>query len=104
MSEIPAAHELVAWVRRITSEPDAADVLAASVGESSSRIDDAYAELLSGYSSDPSAILGSGTTANTAESGKLVVECEAIPFASLCAHHFLPFIGEVEVRYKPGAD
>ena len=31
-----------------------------------------------------------------------VVSLVGIPFSSLCAHHFLPFVGSVHVAYKPG--
>lgn len=65
------------------------------------RIARAFKELLAGYDVDPSTILK--TTRRLApdeEPG--IVEVRDITFHSLCAHHFLPFFGQVDLCYEPG--
>lgn len=65
------------------------------------RIARCYKELLSGYEIDPSTILKTTRMIGTDESpGK--VEVKDIGFHSLCAHHFLPFFGHVNICYVPG--
>lgn len=63
------------------------------------RLTKAYAELLEGYAEDPGEILTSALEDNPAKD--LVVTIHAIPFASLCAHHVLPFQGSVAIAYRP---
>jgi GTP cyclohydrolase I len=65
------------------------------------RIVKAYRELLSGYNTDPSTILK--TTRKVESPHKGVVVIRDINFYSLCAHHFLPFFGTVNIWYQPGA-
>lgn len=65
------------------------------------RIDAAYAELLGGYGMSPAEILTTAATVGP-EGYSGVVEVSAIPFASFCAHHFLPFVGTIDVSYVPG--
>jgi GTP cyclohydrolase I len=65
------------------------------------RIVRAYRELLAGYAIDPATILK--TTRRLAPDEKPgVVTVVDISFASICAHHFLPFFGKVTVSYRPG--
>jgi GTP cyclohydrolase I len=65
------------------------------------RISAAFRELLSGYQIDPATILK--TTRMLAEGeAPGSVEVNDIAFYSICAHHFLPFFGEVDVAYVPG--
>ncbi len=59
-----------------------------------------YQELLSGYDSDPGDYL---TVSFAAEHDEMVMVRD-IPFASLCEHHLIPFIGRAHVAYIPGAD
>ncbi len=65
------------------------------------RIARAFKELLSGYDLEPSTIL---KTTRMLEAGERpgLVEVKEIGFHSLCAHHFLPFFGEVDLAYEPG--
>lgn len=64
------------------------------------RIVRAYKELLSGYDIDTSTILK--TTCITEEEHDGVVRIHDINFFSICAHHFLPFFGTVDIDYVPG--
>jgi GTP cyclohydrolase I len=65
------------------------------------RIARAYKELLSGYAVETGKILK--TTRKLAEGETPgVVVIRDISFYSLCAHHFLPFFGKVDVEYVPG--
>ncbi len=57
-----------------------------------------YEELLSGYSTDPVALLNGALF--HAEYDEMVVVRD-IEFASLCEHHMLPFIGHAHVAYIP---
>lgn len=62
------------------------------------RIVKAWSEsFLGGYSQDPKQVLG--TIFEDPCSEMIVVK--DIPFASMCAHHFLPFIGKAKIGYIP---
>jgi GTP cyclohydrolase I len=59
-----------------------------------------YEELFSGLSDDPARHL---TVTFAAEHDEMVMVRD-IPFASLCEHHLVPFIGRAHVAYIPGTD
>jgi len=59
-----------------------------------------YEELFSGLADDPSRHL---TVTFAAEHDEMVMVRD-IPFASLCEHHLVPFIGRAHVAYIPGDD
>ena len=59
-----------------------------------------YEELFSGVDDDPEHYL---TVTFEAEHDEMVLVRD-IPFASLCEHHMIPFIGKVHVGYIPGPD
>lgn len=61
------------------------------------RVAMAYAELFKGLSDDPRRHLKTVFTADYDE----VVLLRDIPFASMCEHHLLPFVGRVHVAYLP---
>lgn len=65
------------------------------------RIARAFKELLSGYEIDIASVL---KTTRMLEQGERpgLVEVKEIVFHSICAHHFLPFFGEIDVAYEPG--
>ena len=68
---------------------------------SDDRIARAFRELLAGYEIDPSTILKTTRVLAPGEKpGR--VEVKDIDFHSICAHHFLPFFGQVDVAYEPG--
>ena len=59
-----------------------------------------YAELFAGTDDDPGRYL---TVTFAAEHDEMVMVRD-IPFASLCEHHMVPFMGKVHVGYIPGDD
>jgi len=59
-----------------------------------------YEELFAGFHEDPSRHL---TVTFAAEHDEMVM-IRDIPFASLCEHHMVPFIGRAHVAYIPGSD
>jgi len=59
-----------------------------------------YEELFSGLDEDPSKHL---TVTFAAEHDEMVMVRD-IPFASLCEHHLVPFMGKAHVAYIPGED
>lgn len=65
--------------------------------ETPARVARAWKELTAGYGQDPRQVLG--TTFKEAYDSMVVVR--AIPFASLCEHHLLPFHGHATIGYIP---
>jgi GTP cyclohydrolase I len=59
-----------------------------------------YGELFAGLAEDPSRHL---TVTFAADHDEMVMVRD-IPFASLCEHHMIPFIGRAHVAYIPGTD
>ena len=59
-----------------------------------------YEELFAGLDEDPSKHL---TVTFAAEHDEMVMVRD-IPFASLCEHHLVPFMGKAHVAYIPGED
>jgi GTP cyclohydrolase I len=64
------------------------------------RIAAMYQELLAGVDDDP----GSHLTVTFAAEHDEMVMVRDIPFASLCEHHMVPFVGRAHVAYIPGDD
>ena len=62
------------------------------------RVSKAYAELLSGYRTDPCTLLNNAIF--TVKNDQMVI-VKNIEFYSLCEHHLLPFFGHVHVAYIP---
>ena len=62
------------------------------------RVSRMYAELLSGYGSDPQKIINGALFNINYDEMVLVRDIE---FYSLCEHHMLPFIGRAHVAYLP---
>jgi GTP cyclohydrolase I len=92
--------KLVDWLaKNVTSDPRA--LAAFDSAEAEGRIARAYKELLAGYATDPSTILKTTRKLGADEAPGLVT-IRSISFYALCAHHFLPFFGKVDVAYVPG--
>ena len=62
-----------------------------------SRVAATYAELLSGLDADPRDEL----SVTFEEGGEELVVVRDLPFASLCEHHLLPFVGVAHIGYVP---
>jgi len=62
------------------------------------RVARAYDELLSGYRTDPAALLNNALFDVDYDDMVVVTNIE---FSSLCEHHMLPFMGHVHVAYIP---
>jgi GTP cyclohydrolase IA len=92
--------KLVEWLAKQVTDDARALRWFAEPG-SDERIARAYRELLAGYAVDPSTILKTTRMLEPDERPGLV-EVNEIPFYSLCAHHFLPFFGELDLAYVPG--
>lgn len=105
MSKTIERHPLAQWLERILPDTPAASEIVAAMRQNPTRIDTAYVELLDGYLTDPAQLLTrpSANEPNNHTSGTGMVECLDIPFVSVCAHHFLPFFGTVDITYVPGA-
>jgi len=65
-----------------------------------SRVAAMYQELFAGMTDDPARHL---TVTFAADHDEMVMVRD-IPFASLCEHHLVPFIGRAHVAYIPGDD
>lgn len=65
------------------------------------RIANAFQELLSGYQIEPKTVLKT-TRMLRGDERPGRVEVKDMQFYSLCAHHFLPFFGQVDIAYVPG--
>ncbi len=69
-----------------------------SLARTPERMARALENLTEGYKQTPADILG--TTFDREEYDQIIV-VKNIPFASLCEHHCLPFLGEASVAYLP---
>ena len=92
--------KLVEWIAKsVTDDPRALRWFAEE--GSDERIARAFQELLAGYEIETATILKATRMLEPDERPGLV-EVKDIAFHSLCAHHFLPFFGHVDVCYEPG--
>jgi GTP cyclohydrolase I len=92
--------KLVEWLAaNVTEDPRALAWFDSADAEP--RVVKAYKELLAGYAIDPKTVLKT-TRMLAADEAPGQVTISDISFYSLCAHHFLPFFGTVEVTYVPG--
>jgi GTP cyclohydrolase IA len=94
--------KLLDWIEVVTQDwPEAAHDLGSTLVDNPGRISRAYRALLAGYSTKPHDILK--ITMETPHDGHHgLVSSDKIPFLSFCAHHFLPFFGQVDIVYEPG--
>lgn len=70
--------------------------------EAEDRIRRAYSELLSGYSINPAGLLKTTREIAPGENYTGTVTVRDINYFSICAHHFLPFYGKIDITYQPG--
>ncbi len=92
--------EIVDWLREnVTADRRALDWFAEEGADE--RISAAYRELLSGYTVEPKTVFKTTRMLREDEQPGLV-EVNQIAFYSICAHHFLPFFGHVDIAYVPG--
>jgi GTP cyclohydrolase I len=92
--------KLADWIRTaVTHDPRALRWFDGPDAED--RVARAFAELLSGYKTDPATVLKT-TRVLGADEVPGLVEVQSISFYSLCAHHFLPFFGKLDLAYVPG--
>jgi GTP cyclohydrolase IA len=68
--------------------------------ETPRRVAESLSGLVAGYSVDPASVLEPLTD----ERGTGLIMMRAIPIASLCEHHLLPFTGTAAVAYLPAED
>lgn len=112
---VDASEALAEEPDRATSSVDRASVEAAvrqlltAIGDDPSReglvetprrVAEAYADLFAGIAIDPVSVLEPLPD----ERGSGLILVRDIPFASICEHHLLPFVGRAAVGYVPGPD
>jgi GTP cyclohydrolase I len=85
-------------VRRLLESIDGEDVTRDGLADTPMRVAKALHEMTAGYAVDVAGILA--TTFDHDGAGGLIIS-KGIPFASLCEHHMLPFIGTATVGYVP---
>ncbi|MBW2416986.1 MAG: GTP cyclohydrolase I [Deltaproteobacteria bacterium] len=92
--------KLVEWLAKSVSDDPRALRWFSEPG-ADDRIARAFKELLAGYEIETGSIL---KTTRMLEPGERPgrVEVKDIAFHSICAHHFLPFFGHVDLCYEPG--
>ena len=83
-------HELI---RAVGEDPERE-----GLRETPARVSRMYAELLSGYSTDPEKFIN-GALFHISYDEMVIVR--DIEFYSLCEHHMLPFLGRAHVAYLP---
>lgn len=69
------------------------------LAETPARVARAYAELFAGLDEEAQPRL---TTFPNSGSRTSMIVLAAVPFYSMCAHHFLPFFGRAHIGYVPG--
>ncbi|GJQ52633.1 MAG: GTP cyclohydrolase 1 [Anaerolineaceae bacterium] len=91
-------HENVSRIVRELIEAIGEDPRREGLANTPRRVARMYAELLSGYATDPERLVN-GALFNVTYDEMIVVR--DIEFYSLCEHHMLPFIGRAHVAYIP---
>jgi GTP cyclohydrolase I len=94
--DLARVEKAVAEILEAIGEDPSRDGLLGTPG----RVASMYEELFSGLHDDPARHL---TVTFAADHDEMVMVRD-IPFASLCEHHLVPFIGRAHVAYIPNAD
>lgn len=68
--------------------------------ETPRRVAESFADLFAGYAIDPASVL----EPLPGERAHGLIMMRAIPLASMCEHHLLPFTGTAAIAYLPGAE
>ncbi|MDK1032807.1 MAG: GTP cyclohydrolase I FolE [Planctomycetia bacterium] len=84
---------------RIIIEAIGEDPTREGLADTPARVARMYKELFSGVGADPGGIMKILSLADYDE----IILVKDIPFASMCEHHMLPFIGRAHVAYLPEA-
>lgn len=93
---------LLKWLRQILANaPDSLEHIERLIAQSPGRISQAYEELLSGYHENPQDLV-QVTAPLEGQAYTGLISAVDVPFLSMCAHHFLPFHGLIDVVYEPG--
>ena len=92
--------KLVDWLKQNVTD-DARALAWFEEDGADQRIARAFKGLLAGYELEPSKILKTTRMLKQGEKPGLV-EVRDIDYHSICAHHFLPFFGHVDLCYVPG--
>jgi GTP cyclohydrolase I len=94
--DLPRIEKAVAEILAAIGEDPGRDGLE----KTPSRVAHMYEELFAGLNEDP----GSHLEVTFAADHDEMVMVRDIPFASLCEHHLVPFMGRAHVAYIPGDD
>ena len=92
--DLPRIEAAVAEILAAIGEDPSRDGLA----NTPSRVARMYAEVMAGLHEDPARHLDTTFEADHDE----MVMVRDIPFASMCEHHLVPFLGKAHVAYIPG--
>ncbi len=87
------------WLRHVNSDRRLLEWLESA--ESEDRLVRCFREIFAGYSVDPSSILKPTRLLTEPYPGTVTIR--RISFYSVCAHHFLPFFGQIDIAYEPGS-
>ncbi len=90
-------HEKLVMAARLMLEAIGEDPEREGLKETPERMARMYAEVFEGLHKDPGKSLKTIFTENYDE----IVLVKDIPFASMCEHHLLPFMGKAHVAYMP---
>ena len=90
-------HEKLVMAARLMLEAIGEDPEREGLRETPQRMARMYAEVFEGLHKDPGESLKTIFTENYDE----IVLVKDIPFASMCEHHLLPFMGKAHVAYMP---
>jgi GTP cyclohydrolase IA len=89
-----AQHSITSLLHAIGEDPNRE-----GLQDTPKRVAKAYQELVSGYTTDPKALINNAVFDVEYDDMVIVTDIE---YYSLCEHHMLPFMGHAHVAYIPG--